>query len=87
MTTVEVGAQTNINGIEYELVGTVDHRGNKLDIGHYVSHVKREKGPWVFCDDAHITVATLDRVNNDDNYIFLFKKKGTHPTNIDLNEN
>ena len=40
---VEVGAVLKIDGIQYELVGTVDHLGNTLAGGHYVTYVRKEK--------------------------------------------
>ena len=71
---VEVGAQMNIDGVQYELIGTVDHRSNTLGGGHYVAYVRKVKGPWVFCDDSFISGTSLDKVNNNENYIFLLKK-------------
>ena len=74
---VEIGAEMNINEIQYELVGVVDHRGNTMASGHYVSYIRSEKRPWMFCDDNNISSSSLERVNNEDNYILLLKKKET----------
>jgi len=74
----------------YELVGVVEHVGDKMESGHYVAYVKRPKGSyyrasgsggivqkkaaWYKCDDASVTRAGNLETFGGKGYIFLLKR-------------
>jgi ubiquitin carboxyl-terminal hydrolase 22/27/51 len=54
----------------YRLMGVVAHVGG-LDSGHYTSFVKYRKD-WFFIDDAHVSLATEDKVLGSQAYMLFY---------------
>lgn len=40
----------------YELQGFICHIGKNTDHGHYVCHLKKPNGEWVFCNDDKVNM-------------------------------
>jgi ubiquitin C-terminal hydrolase len=49
----------NSLGRKYDLAGTVHHKGDSTDSGHYTAHVKRD-AKWFLCDDSHVAEVAGD---------------------------
>ncbi|OWM88542.1 hypothetical protein CDL15_Pgr002309 [Punica granatum] len=45
---------------EYNLFGTIVHAGCTPDSGHYYAYIKDAMGRWYCCNDAYISLATLE---------------------------
>ena len=75
MTFVKIeNGQFALNGHKYEFTGAVDHIGNNLTHGHYVTFLKFDSGKWMKFDDEHFQECTIQQANTRNNYILLFKK-------------
>ena len=57
-------------GPTYQLVATIDHRGDTLENGHYVANCLREK--WYLLDDTRAQPKFHALVNSRDNYILFY---------------
>ena len=78
-TLVEAAAEMELHSTDkYELVGALNHQGNTISSGHFVSYVRSENGPWLLCNDTSITTTYLDKVISADNYILLYSKVKAH---------
>ena len=69
------------NGEKYEVVATINHWGNALKSGHFVTYLKNESGQWWLLDDTNSKCSSLQEANTKDNYVVLLKKKSVQ---IDL---
>ena len=80
MTTyVKFGTELRLpNGDVYEVVGVLDHWGDTLKAGHYVTYLKTESGQWFLYNDAQVHKASISWTNTKDNYILLFERKNGH---------
>ena len=78
---VDTGAEMKLEGCNnYELVGVLDHRGETVNSGHYVTKVKSGTEQWVLCNDTNVTDTPFGDVISGDNYLLLYKKKETQKT-------
>ena len=58
----------------YKVLATIEHRGDTLQHGHYVSYVLTETN-WYECNDSNITKLTKESFKPTKNaYIILLKK-------------
>ena len=74
----------DFHGHNYQLVGTVDHLGDTLSHGHWVTRLRSEEGQWLLYNDAQVSNCSSVSVVSGNNVLLLFKMKakaGT-PTNI-----
>ena len=51
------------SGQKYELIGTLDHKGDSTTTGHYVTFLKDVSGQWRCFDDKTITKCIKTRKN------------------------
>ena len=63
------------NGDKYEVVAIINHWGNSLRSGHFVTYLKNESGQWWLLDDTNSKLSSLQEANSKDNYVVLLKKK------------
>ncbi|KAF8024204.1 hypothetical protein BT93_F1411 [Corymbia citriodora subsp. variegata] len=59
---------------EYNLFGTIVHAGCSPDSGHYYAYIKDTVGRWYCCNDAYVSLATLDDVLSEKVYILFFSR-------------
>ncbi|XP_030552135.2 ubiquitin carboxyl-terminal hydrolase 25 [Rhodamnia argentea] len=59
---------------EYNLFGTIVHAGCSPDSGHYYAYIKDASGRWYCCNDAYVSLATLDEVLSEKVYILFFSR-------------
>lgn len=59
---------------EYNLFGTIVHAGCSPDSGHYYAFIKDAVGRWYCCNDAYVSLATLDEVLSEKVYILFFSR-------------
>ncbi|KAK4767870.1 hypothetical protein SAY87_003011 [Trapa incisa] len=64
---------------EYHLFGTIVHSGCSLDSGHYYAYIKDAMGRWYCCNDAYVSVATLEEVLSEQVYILFFSRTKQRP--------
>ncbi|CAN6455672.1 unnamed protein product [Victoria cruziana] len=57
---------------EYSLFGSIVHSGYSPESGHYYAYVKDASGRWYCCNDAHVTLATVEEVLSEKVYILFF---------------
>jgi len=57
---------------DYELIGFISHMGSSTACGHYVCHIKKEKG-WILFNDEK--VALSESPPFDLGYMYLYKRK------------
>ena len=58
----------------YEVIATIEHIGDKLEHGHYISYVLIN-GNWYFCNDTQvISLAKENEAPTRNIYILLLKK-------------
>lgn len=46
----------------YSLFAVINHRGQKINAGHYIAYVRQQRDYWYKCDDDVITRANLKEV-------------------------
>ena len=46
---------------DYQLLGTLDHRGKTMTSGHYVTKVLSEEGQWLLCNDLTVTPIPFEK--------------------------
>ncbi|MCH9626435.1 MAG: hypothetical protein S4CHLAM2_00570 [Chlamydiales bacterium] len=64
--------------VRYEIVGHVNHIGETLKGGHYISYVKNSRDNeqnWFECNDSTVTECDPNEVDESDAYIVILKKK------------
>ena len=93
-TYVKFGPELRLpNGDVYEVVGVLDHWGDTLKAGHYVTYLKTESGQWFLYNDAQVQHSSLTEANTKENYILLLEKKtmaseaSTHNVEIESLDN
>ena len=64
-----------LKGQKYELIGTLDHKGESTTNGHYVTFLKDGSGQWRCFDDKITRKCRFQEANTRNNYLLLFKKK------------
>ena len=63
-----------LQGIKrYEVVATIEHLGNKMKSGHYISYIKRNDN-WFHCNDTNIT-PLVNITSPTKNYFIILLKK------------
>jgi len=70
---VEFDSDLLLNNSSYKLFGIIDHLGNELDKGHYVSNVLIEDSWWVFNDDE-IKKTEFEKVNMEKAYMLFYQR-------------
>ena len=63
------------NGDKYEVEAMINHWGNSLRSGHFVTYLKNESGQRWLLDDTNSKLSSLQEANAKDNYLVLLKKK------------
>ncbi|KAF3785234.1 Ubiquitin carboxyl-terminal hydrolase 25 [Nymphaea thermarum] len=64
---------------EYSLFGSIVHAGYSPESGHYYAYVKDASGQWYCCNDAHVTLATVEEVLSEKVYILFFVRTNQRP--------
>lgn len=50
--------------------------------GHYVTYVKCRDGAWYLCDDAFISPASCEEVQNSQAYLLFYMDKSIDPWTV-----
>lgn len=64
---------------EYSLFGTIVHSGYSPESGHYYAYIKDATGRWYCCNDAYVSVSTLQEVLSERVYILFFSRTNQRP--------
>ncbi|KAL3502998.1 hypothetical protein ACH5RR_037447 [Cinchona calisaya] len=59
---------------EYRLCGTIVHSGFSPDTGHYYAYIKDAMSRWYCCNDASVTLSSLQEVLSEKVYILFFTR-------------
>ena len=55
-------------------MSTIEHKGNRLENGHYISYILMNEN-WYLCNDSHIeTLAKGDVAPTKNIYVMLLKR-------------
>lgn len=64
---------------EYRLCGTIVHSGFSPDSGHYYAYIKDAMSRWYCCNDAYVTLSSLQEVLSEKAYILFFTRSKQRP--------
>ncbi|XP_007022188.2 PREDICTED: ubiquitin carboxyl-terminal hydrolase 25 [Theobroma cacao] len=64
---------------EYNLFGTIVHSGYSPESGHYYAYIKDAMGKWYCCNDAFVSLSTLQNVLSEKVYILFFSRANQRP--------
>ncbi|KAK2077372.1 hypothetical protein QBZ16_004217 [Prototheca wickerhamii] len=76
-----LSARAKAAGSLYDLYGVVVHKGD-FKGGHYVTYVKCRDGAWYLCDDAFISPASCEEVQNSQAYLLFYMDKSIDPWTV-----
>ncbi|KAK9674266.1 hypothetical protein RND81_12G222100 [Saponaria officinalis] len=68
---------------EYSLFATIVHSGYSPESGHYYAYIKDAVGRWYCCNDAYVTLSTLQEVLMEKAYILFFTRTSQRPVSAD----
>ena len=78
MTHVKVATRLKLpNGVNYEPVAFLNHKGFIKTAGHYVVYIKNELGQWILFDDLNNAPENFEAANTSENYLLMFKQIGS----------
>ena len=59
--------------ISYELIGIIQHKGDKITNGHYISIVKASNKMWFKADDDKVTQFSLNNIKKEDIFMLFYQ--------------
>jgi ubiquitin C-terminal hydrolase len=67
----EIESELDINGIDYELCGMIEHLGVSTSSGHYISYILNSDKEWILYDDSRYNKCnSIDKVILQNNRIY-----------------
>ncbi|BFU23304.1 ubiquitin carboxyl-terminal hydrolase domain containing protein [Entamoeba histolytica HM-1:IMSS-B] len=63
--------KTNKGNVNYRLISIIEHRGNQIRRGHYVSYVRRGE-KWYFCNDENIQLIDQKDIYDKMAYVLIY---------------
>lgn len=65
---------SNVNGEEYQLVSLIEHIGQDMTIGHYVTY-KKFKDSWFLTSDENVQRVSLETVSTSTSAYLIFYER------------
>ena len=60
--------------ISYDIVGYINHDGENVESGHYITYLKDDRQQWNLCNDGTITKGVMPTKIEEESYVVLLKK-------------
>ena len=75
VTNIKISQKISLDGVEYEPVASLEHLGDDMDSGHYITYTKVQDQIWLKLDDVTSSVTKLSEVGKDA-YIVMLQRTG-----------